>query len=335
MHNSHEAMSRGPALVRYSTEPDELVGHVLDGRYRVERVLGRGAMGLVLGARHVFLDRPVAIKVLHPTLLLLDESRERFLREARAASQVEDDAVISVSDFGVTAEGIHYLVMEYLEGADLYAFSESHGALSARTAAHIGVQICDALVAIHDAGWVHRDLKPENIWVVAGSPPEAPHVKVIDLGIAAVMDAARTGVDGGRLTRTGHTVGTVHYMSPEQALGEQVDGRSDLYALGCILWELVTGECTFDGTSMMAVMMKHMSEDAEPPSARSPQVPKWFDTVTLRCLAKRREHRFQSARELRDALVAGLAAAPAERMPETRESGLAHHPRATPDLAET
>jgi len=298
-------------------------------------VLGRGAMGLVLGARHVFLDRAVAIKVLHPTLLLVDETRERFLREARAASQVDDETVVSVTDFGVTPEGLHYLVMEYLEGADLYAYTGAYGAVSARTAAHIGVQICDALIAIHDAGWVHRDLKPENIWVMAGSPPEAPTVKVIDLGIAAVMDEARTGVDGARLTRTGHTVGTVHYMSPEQALGEEVDGRSDLYSLGCILWELVTGECTFEGTSQMAVMMKHMSEAAQPPSSRNPRVPKWFDTVALRCLSKRKEHRFLSARDCREALKAGLESEPADRMPETMESRVVARKAPAPTFAET
>ncbi|PKN54683.1 MAG: hypothetical protein CVU56_25330, partial [Deltaproteobacteria bacterium HGW-Deltaproteobacteria-14] len=331
MQSSDEERAQGPALTRYETDPAALVGAVLDGRYRITEVLGRGAMGLVLGARHVFLDRPVAVKILHPTLLLLPETRQRFLREARAASQVDHPGVVSVSDFGVTPDGLHYLIMEYLEGTDLYAYTETHGAVSARTAAHIGVQVFDALVAIHAAGWVHRDLKPENLWVIAGSPPDAPTIKVIDLGIAGVMDAGRTGEERARLTQTGHTLGTVHYMSPEQVLAEDVDGRSDVYSMGCILWELVTGECTFEGTSQMAVMMKHMSETAEPPSARAAAVPAWFDAAVLRCLAKRREQRFATAADARAAFAAGLAEQPVVGAP----TGTTRRVADTPSFAET
>lgn len=331
MESSDQRSLQGPALTRYETDPVALVGSVLDGRYRITEVLGRGAMGLVLGARHVFLDRPVAVKVLHPTLLLLPETRQRFLREARAASQVAHPGVVSVSDFGVTPDGLHYLVMEYLEGTDLYAYTEAHGAVSAQTAAHIGVQVFDALSSIHAAGWVHRDLKPENLWVVAGSPADAPTIKVIDLGIAAVMDAGRSGDQRARLTKTGHTVGTVHYMSPEQVLAEEVDGRSDVYSMGCILWELVTGECTFEGTSQMAVMMKHMSESAEPPSAHNPTVPAWFDAAVLRCLSKRREQRFATARDAQAAFAAGLAQVPVA----SQQGGTTSRAAATPSFAET
>jgi len=298
--------SAPPPLDRYTGDEAELIGRALDGRYVIEGILGKGAMGLVLGARHALLDKRVAIKLLHPALVTLDEMRERFLREARAGSALEHHAVVRVSDFGVTPEGLHYLVMEYLEGEDLYAWMEARGEIPAATAAGIGAQLADALAAIHDAGFVHRDLKPENIWVLASEDPAAPpRIKILDLGIAALLSTSAGEGEMARLTKTGCVVGTVHYMSPEQTLGEAVDGRSDLYALGCILWELVTGACPFDGASQMAVMMKHLSEAPEAPSARAEGVPGWFDAVVLRCLAKRPEVRFQRAEDVAAALRAG------------------------------
>ena len=293
-----------PPLIAYSTKAEDLVGRVLDERYIVDGVLGKGAMGLVLGARHTFLDKRVAVKILHPSLVLVDEMKERFLREARAASTVHHDGLVEVSDFGVTDAGLYYLVMEYLEGQDLYDWAGEQGALDVAVIASIAVQICDALAALHDAGFVHRDLKPENIWVLNEVGPDGfPLVKVLDLGIAAVIEDVG---EGRRLTKTGHTVGTVHYMSPEQALGERVDGRTDIYALGCLMWELVAGECTFEGSSHMAVMMKHMSEEPQRPSTRRGDVPPWLDDVVMRCLKKKAEDRFQTSRELRLALESGL-----------------------------
>lgn len=295
-----------PPLTIYSADTRDLLGKLLDGRYLIEDVLGKGAMGLVLGARHVFLERRVAIKVLHPTLLMVDEMRERFMREARASSRLDHAGIVSVSDFGVTSESLHYLVMEYLEGEDLYAWTELRPKVPVDVAASIGAQIADALAAIHSQGYVHRDLKPENIWVMHAEDPNAPpQVKVLDLGIAAVIEGVGNESKR-RLTQTGHTVGTVHYMSPEQALASDLDGRSDIYSLGCILWELATGECTFEGTSQMAVMMKHMSEKPQAPSTLDPAISGWFDAVVLRCLAKKPEERYQTAEEVRDALLAGI-----------------------------
>lgn len=293
-----------PPLIAYSAKPEDLVGRVLDERYIVEGILGKGAMGLVLGARHAFLDKRVAVKILHPSLVLVDEMKERFLREARAASIVHHDGLVAVSDFGVTDAGLYYLVMEYLEGQDLYEWTGAQGVIPIPVVASIALQICDALTALHDAGFVHRDLKPENIWVMKDPGPEGlPRVKVLDLGIAAVMEDRG---EGQRLTKTGHTVGTVHYMSPEQALGERVDGRTDIYALGCLMWELVAGECTFEGSSHMAVMMKHMSEEPQRPSTRRDDVPPWLDEVVMRCLRKQADDRFQSSRELQRAIESGL-----------------------------
>lgn len=311
-----EAASSAPPLDRYSTDESELVGRVLDGRYLVQRVLGRGGMALVLGARHVFLDKPVAIKILHPALTALGEMKTRFLREARATSLVAHPNVVTVSDFGVSPEGLYYLVMEHLEGQDLHAWLDDRGVATVHEASVIAVDVCAALEAIHRAGFVHRDLKPENIFVVAPSddpsaPSADPRIKVLDLGIAALVDGAtepEAASDGHarRLTRSGQTLGTVHYMSPEQAMGNPVDGRSDLYALGCIARELVTGAYTFDAPTPMDVMLMHVSTKPTPIRDAHPEVPLWFDQFALKCLAKRPEDRFQSASEARAALLAAM-----------------------------
>ncbi|MFO0751344.1 MAG: protein kinase [Myxococcota bacterium] len=304
----------GQALEHYSTDASEVVGRLLDGRYLVESVLGQGAMAVVLGARHVFLGKRVAIKVLHPKLVAIDEMKARFLREARATSGIQHDAVVTVTDFGVSPGGLHYLVMEHLEGEDLLSWSHRRGMATAHEAATIGAGICEALAAIHAAGYVHRDLKPENVWIGAGPNGDGMSVKVLDLGIAALLDEdeppsedARAPQSGRRLTRAGQTLGTVLYMSPEQSLGNRVDGRSDLYALGCILWELVCDACTFDGTSQMDIMLKQVATTPDPPSSRNPAVPPWFDAVVMRCLAKRPDDRYESAAALLTILRARLA----------------------------
>lgn len=311
------ASSAPPPLERYSTDESELVGRVLDGRYLVQRVLGRGGMALVLGARHVFLDKQVAIKILHPALTALDEMKTRFLREARATSLVAHPNVVTVSDFGVSPEGLYYLVMEHLEGQDLHAWLNDRGVATVHEASVIASEVCAALEAIHRAGFVHRDLKPENIFVVAppvddtSAPSADPHIKVLDLGIAALVDGMaepEPASDGHarRLTRSGQTLGTVHYMSPEQAMGNAVDGRSDVYALGCIARELVTGAYTFDAPTPMDVMLMHVSTKPTPIREAHPEVPLWFDAFVLKCLAKRPEDRFASAAEARAALTSAM-----------------------------
>jgi len=320
-------------LARFSSEPAEVVGRVLDRRFRVERVLGQGAMAVVLGARHLHLGTPVALKVLHPMLAAVPEMRARFLREARLGHAVAHPGLVRVSDVGVSAEGLHYLVMEQLTGVDLLTWSERRGPASVRECAEVALAVCEVLAALHAAGYVHRDLKPENLWVVAPEEGAPLVVKVLDLGIAGLVESAhdeRLGrgarSTGARLTRAGETLGTALYMSPEQAMGKALDGRSDLYALGALLWELATAKTAFEGDTAMAIMLQQIGTLPPAPSTLNPDLPAWFDRVVMKLLAKKPEERFQSAAELRAALEAGSGEEPeartdASERPETRARG--------------
>ncbi|MGM0575018.1 MAG: protein kinase domain-containing protein [Myxococcota bacterium] len=292
-----------PVLETYTGDEAALRGRILDGRYRIEALLGEGGMGLVLRARHLFLDRPVAVKLLHPELLLVDEVKERFLREARTASVVRHERVVEISDFGVTPQGLHYLVMEHLTGEDLYDWSQERGRVDVRDALQIGAQTCEALAVIHRHGFVHRDLKPENIWLVEGDPGR---VKLLDFGIAGVL-AGDESSDADRLTRTGRALGTPNYMAPEQARAGALDGRADLYALGCVLWELVTAEVAFAGGSPMEVMTRQLQEMPRRPSEVVAGLPSWFDDLVLHALEKDPDERYPDADAMRAALEEGLA----------------------------
>ncbi len=233
-------------LTHYTTAESEIVGRVLAGRYIIEALVGVGGSGMVLKARHAFLNRTVAVKLLMPNLMTHHTERIRFTREARVLSAVRHGNVVEILDFGVTVDKLHYLVMEYLQGCDLQRLLAERKALDAAAAARIGVQICDALDAIHAAGVVHRDLKPANCWILnAGGPDDTWQVKLLDFGVAGLTDPTASP-----LTGAGRTLGTPYYMSPEQVQGERADGRSDLYSLGCILWECVTGERAFGGAGV-------------------------------------------------------------------------------------
>lgn len=283
-------------------EPEELIGYRLDATYELTSVLGGGATAVVFSGRHLVLDRPVAVKVLHPTLALLPEMRARFLREASAAASVDHPNLVRVSDARVSAEGVHYLVMEHLAGIELTRWASARAPLSLAQIVAIGIQVAEVLEALHRAGLVHRDLKPENIIVLEGQPAE-PRIKLIDLGIVGIVAQAGGGDPATRLTRGDVTLGTVFYMSPEQAAGATVDGRSDVYALGCVLWELAVGRPWVGEGSPSEVLARHFGALPDAPSRHRRDLPSWFDALVLRCLAKRPEQRLQSARELADQLV--------------------------------
>lgn len=310
-----------------------MVGTVIDGRYRVDALLGAGAMAFVLDGHHVNLGKRVAIKVLHPELAELGELRARFQREARAASRVAHPAVIEVTDFGVSEDGLYYLVMEHLAGVDLHRYSSLRGPLPPEVVAGLGRQLAGALHAIHQAGFVHRDIKPENIFVLDGEDP-IPTIKVLDLGIAAVS-AKHPNKDDPRLTRAGQTLGTVSFMAPEQVAARPLDGRVDIYAAGCVLFELVTGRLPFEHETATEIMMAHLRE--APPDVRAlrPEVPDWLAELIARCLAKRPEDRYPDALALARALEAPSAPAPSwplgersstidlEVLPKTRARAIA------------
>src|SRR6266545_1025491 len=238
-------------------------------RYVVERKLGEGGMGAVYVARHLVLDKPVALKVLHGELMRKAELRERFLNEARAASRIRHENVIDITDFGTTPEGAVFFAMELLSGRDLQ--QELGAALAAgqrlpwpRSRA-IFLQICSALSAAHRLGIIHRDLKPENIYLIEWLG-HRDFVKLLDFGIAKSTEIPEQGGQGTgevrKLTRTGMVFGTPEYMAPEQARGEAPDLRVDVYAMGCILFQLIIGRVPFSGDSFMAVLAAHLSQPA-------------------------------------------------------------------------
>ena len=284
------------------------VGDVIASKYRVDRVLGEGAMGVVVAATHVELGTQVAVKFMLPAALSGADSVERFLREARAASRLRSEHVCRVLDVGRLEHGAPYIVMEMLEGRDVQAALDSVGALSVGVAASYVTQVCEAIGEAHAAGIVHRDLKPQNLFVTRKfNGTEA--VKVLDFGISKVAG----GADAVR-THNAAIMGTPAYMSPEQCQSSaHVDGRTDIWALGVILYQLATGRLPFDGADFLQIAMAVASTTPLPPSALRSDLPGGFDAVVMRCLEKDRDRRFASAQDLAAALqpFIGVGAAPA------------------------
>ncbi|MEU6770165.1 protein kinase [Streptomyces sp. NPDC046759] len=267
----------------------------LGGRYRLEEVLGRGGMAEVWLAYDLLLFRPVAVKTLRPELAADAEHWARFRREVVSAALLGHPSVVAVYDAGEdTIDGrlVPYLVMEYVKGTTLLPFVRDARIAGPEHALELAAGVLEALDHAHRHGIVHRDIKPANVML-----SHEGAVKVTDFGIARSVDRAGT-----TLTRTSVVVGTAEYLSPEQARGEQVDFRTDLYSTGCLLYELLTGRPPFSGDTPLAVAMKHLSEPPVPPSAHAPWLPAAYDTLVLRALAKDRADRYQTAEEMRDAI---------------------------------
>jgi hypothetical protein len=272
------------------------------GNYRLERELGRGGMGAVYAGVHKLVGRRAAVKVLLPDLSAKQELVERFFNEARAAGAVKHPSIVDIYDFGYAADGSAYIVMELLEGETLAARLKAHGPLAIPTAVALARQVANALSAAHAVGIVHRDLKPDNVFLVRD--PEVvggERVKLLDFGIAKLA----TDTAGPARTVTGAILGTPHYMSPEQCEGSrEVDGRTDLYSLGCMLFQMLTGSLPFDSAGIGGLIGMHLH--VAPPLLRSrlPQASIELEAVVARLLAKPVEERFQSA----EAVAAALAA---------------------------
>jgi len=269
------------------------------GNYKVMSRLGAGAMATVFLAEHPRINKRVAIKVIHHELATNKEMVSRFFTEARAASQINHENVVDILDFGQTPEGDNFMVMEYLDGQTISSRLRAAGRLEIPVALHITMQIADALAAAHDKGVVHRDLKPDNIFLIRRlTNPD--YVKILDFGLAKLL------VGGEALqhrTSSGSVLGTPHYMAPEQCEGKpSIDGRADLYSVGCILFQMITGELPFPGDGFAEVLIKHLSEPPPRPSSLVPSMPASVEKLILHCLAKKVEYRFQSAAELLQAL---------------------------------
>jgi eukaryotic-like serine/threonine-protein kinase len=260
------------------------------GRYRVEQELGRGGMAKVYRGQDTVLGRTVAIKILAPQFADDQDFVHRFRREAQAAARISNQNLVSVFDTG-SDDGVHFIVMEYVDGRTLADLIAGGGRILPDRAIEIGIDVCHALEAAHAQGVIHRDIKPGNIML-----DENGRVKVTDFGIARVTSNAET------IAQTAAVLGTASYLSPEQAQGQPVDGRSDLYSLGCVLFEMVTGRAPFLGDSPVAVASKHVLEQPTPPSRLNPDVSPDLDAVILRALAKNPANRYQTAEEFREDL---------------------------------
>jgi serine/threonine-protein kinase len=285
----------------------KLEGTLLSERYAVESQLGSGGMGAVYLAQHVDLQKQVAIKVLHGEFASKSELVQRFLQEAQAASRIRHENVIDITDFGKTPGGLAFFVMEYLEGTDLAGALAKDRLPWIRTE-WIFMQVCDALRAAHNKGIVHRDLKPANIFLLDRGGPD--YVKLLDFGIAKLTDAGETGE---KLTRTGTLFGTPQYMSPEQAAGRGVDTRTDVYAMGCILFEMITGRVPYEGDNFMHTLYLHLNEDLPElgDAVAGCGAPTAITAIVHRALAKKPDERFQTIDELLGMIMAVSTTTPA------------------------
>ncbi len=273
-------------------------GQVLGSRYEIRDCIGSGGMGAIYAARRVHIGDTVAVKVLRPEVVHDAQSRERFQREARAAAKLHHPNAVVVHDFGQDPDGTTYIVMELLEGRSLrQVLSDEHSIEPAR-AVGIVKQACAAIEAAHRLGIIHRDIKPDNI-ILLDSHDGIPHVKILDFGIAKLLD--RTDEEretDPTLTQVGTVIGTPNYMSPEQCQGELLDARSDVYSLGIVIYEMLTGVQPFTAKNSTGVVIKHVTEKPRPLIAHKPEVAAPVESVVLKALEKKPEARQQSAMEL-------------------------------------
>src|SRR5512136_2110756 len=238
--------------------PETLVGTTLDGRYRIVAHLASGGMGAVFRAEHVYMRKEFALKVLRPDLTASPDLAERFRRESEIAASLDHENIVRVSDFGRSPEGYLFLVMELLEGESLFERMHRAGPMSPAEVVPILLQACAGLEAAHRRGVVHRDLKPENVFLHAPGGL-APVVRILDFGIAKIA-----GPPGPNTTDVGMVVGTPEYLSPEQAFGQEVDARADVYALGLVAWRMLAGRPPFQADSARALVMKQATQPVPP-----------------------------------------------------------------------
>ena len=281
---------------------DPLIGHTLDEKYRLEERLGVGGMGTVYRAMHLLIDRPVAIKVLNQRFVEDEAARTRFRREARAAGRLQHVNAVTVTDFGQSSDGYVYIVMELLEGRTLRDILAKEAPLDPARAVSVMMQISDAVAAAHEAGIIHRDLKPANVFIVQRA--DVPTVvKVLDFGIAKLAAETLEDDDPMTLTQFGAMIGTPRYMSPEQCDGAELTPAADVYSLGIILYEMLTGTVPFSGSTPLAIALKHSTETPRAPREFVSTIPEPLERVVLHALEKNPEDRPANAEEFRAELL--------------------------------
>jgi serine/threonine-protein kinase len=278
-----------------SRETDPFIGQVLDGRYLITDVVGRGGMATVYKAQHSVIERVVAIKVLSPKASGISNINKRFYREARVVNRIQHPNVLDVIDLGRTEDGLLYLVMDYLGGMSVYD-RLCRGRFEADETVGVLSQVCRGLGRAHDLGIIHRDLSPSNIYLAEDGTSHQT-VKILDFGIAFIKDETR-------LSMPGTVLGTPHYMAPEYAMGKEVAPASDLYSLGALAYEMLCGAPPFDADDYSSVIVMHVKDEPHPLVERAPEVPASLDEIVMQCLRKEPEERFTSAYEMHEALEA-------------------------------
>lgn len=274
---------------------DDMCGKVLGGRYRLDSCIGMGGMAVVYRGTDLTLDRVVAVKMMLPQYAEDDQFKERFYLEAKSAAQLQSPNIVSVYDWGLDEPtGSYYIVMELLDGMTLKDAIEEHAPLSCRTTAEIAMQVCDGLQDAHEHGIVHRDIKPQNIMLMRNKS-----AKIMDFGIARPSDV--------HITTGSNVLGTAQYISPEQTRGLDVTAASDIYSLGVVMYECVTGHVPFEGTDPVTVALKQAREAPVPPIEDNPSVDSVMNRIILKCMEKQPENRFGSAEELKEVLTAYIA----------------------------
>jgi tRNA A-37 threonylcarbamoyl transferase component Bud32 len=285
---------------RLRPDGDSLIGQVIADRYLLRSRVGHGASGNIYQAEHVTLRRKVAIKILHHELSRDDLSIERFRREATTVGQIDNEHIVEVVDFGRMPDGRLFLAMEWLDGETLRDALERESRLPITKVVDVLVQLGEALMEAHAMGYIHRDLRPRNVFLARRRGQDG-YVKLLDFGLAKLVEREGEAAS----TSLGMTFGDPHYMSPEQAHGDPVDRRGDIYSLGCMAFHMLTGSPPFSGERVFDVLTKHLETSPPSPSSLRPDVPAWLDAVVLRMLAKRADQRFVTVYRLVEALKEG------------------------------